>query len=148
MYLEELARKRDAKYRQSSPDKAKEKAIRYSEKHPDREQARWRRYRQENPDMIKAKKHRREVRKRGNGGSFSSVEWQALKADHDYRCLCCGKTEEQIITEQGYGLTPDHVLPIAKGGTGDIENIQPLCKLCNSRKSDKTIDYRKGGQCN
>ncbi len=29
----------------------------------------------------------------------------------------------------------DHVLPIRWGGTNDIENLQPVCSTCNSKKS-------------
>jgi 5-methylcytosine-specific restriction endonuclease McrA len=39
-------------------------------------------------------------------------------------------------------LTPDHVIPVVHSGLNNIENIQPLCKSCNSRKSSKVIDFR------
>jgi 5-methylcytosine-specific restriction endonuclease McrA len=39
-------------------------------------------------------------------------------------------------------LTEDHVVPLSLGGSNDIDNIQPLCKSCNSSKRGRHIDYR------
>ncbi len=63
-------------------------------------------------------------------------EWNDLCAKYDYRCLGCGKQEPEIK------LTADHVLPVTKHGSSNIDTIQPLCKSCNSKKRDKVIDYR------
>lgn len=52
-----------------------------------------------------------------------------------YRCLCCFSEDN---------LTIDHVIPISKNGSNEIDNFQTLCKSCNSRKSRKIIDYRNG----
>lgn len=49
------------------------------------------------------------------------------------KCLCCGSRKK---------LTIDHVVPISQGGTDDIENLQLLCRSCNSRKGTDTTDYR------
>lgn len=76
------------------------------------------------------------ARKRGNGGSFSAAEWEQLKLHCNYACLCCGRKEPEIT------LTADHVVPVSKGGSSYIDNIQPLCVACNSGKCDRTIDYR------
>ncbi|NTU77885.1 MAG: HNH endonuclease [Chloroflexales bacterium] len=35
---------------------------------------------------------------------------------------------------------PGHVPPIARGGTNDTDNIQPLCAICNKRKNTRMID--------
>ena len=51
----------------------------------------------------------------------------------DNTCLCCGKKKK---------LTADHVVPLSKGGSDSIDNIQPLCQSCNSSKGIKDIDYR------
>jgi 5-methylcytosine-specific restriction endonuclease McrA len=48
-------------------------------------------------------------------------------------CLSCHKYKR---------LGPDHVIPLSKGGTNDIGNIQPLCITCNKSKYQKTTDYR------
>lgn len=75
-------------------------------------------------------------RRRGAEGSHTLEEWEALKRQYNYTCLCCGKQEPEIE------LTRDHVVPVTKDGNGSIENIQPLCRSCNSRKHAKEIDYR------
>lgn len=53
--------------------------------------------------------------------------------DRDKACLACGSFKH---------LTIDHVIPISKNGLNEIENLQTLCKSCNSRKRDNIIDYR------
>lgn len=51
------------------------------------------------------------------------------------RCLCCGNEENMSL---------DHVIPVIKGGENNVDNLQPLCKSCNSKKGTKIIDYRHG----
>jgi len=78
----------------------------------------------------------RRSRKSQAGGLFTQAEWKQLCIMYDYRCLACGK---QFSFDK---LTVDHVIPISLGGSSNIDNLQPLCKPCNSSKGTKTIDYR------
>lgn len=108
-------------------------------KHRDKRRAHGREYRQINswqkrfPERAALNQRVRQHRKRGNGGAFTAAEWEALCAQYDYKCLCCGEYKP---------LTVDHVVPVSKGGDSSIANIQPLCQSCNSSKGDRYIDYR------
>lgn len=84
-------------------------------------------YKKRNPEVYKATRYKDKLRRRCAQGSHTEAEWQEVLAKHDHKCAC-GATED---------LTRDHIIPISKGGTNFIENIQPLCRSCNSRKSNK-----------
>lgn len=77
----------------------------------------------------------RKARKREAEGTHSFAEWENLKAQYNWTCPCCKKQEPDIV------LTADHIIPLTKGGSNNIENIQPLCRSCNSKKYTKTIFY-------
>lgn len=71
----------------------------------------------------------------GASGSFTITQWRDLCARHDHACAIC---------KARVPLTADHIIPFAQGGTNSIENIQPLCKSCNSRKGDSLPTDIKG----
>lgn len=70
-------------------------------------------------------------RLRGASGKHTLEQWEQMKAECGYRCKHCKRCEPDIT------LTRDHIIPISKGGTNDIANIQPLCKSCNSKKGNR-----------
>lgn len=73
--------------------------------------------------------------RRGAEGGFSKEEWEQLKKSYFNSCPACLKPEPEIT------LTIDHILPLSRGGTNYIKNIQPLCLRCNLRKHTKLIFY-------
>lgn len=66
-------------------------------------------------------------------GSFTLEQWQEMKQKYNYTCPCCGRKEPEIK------LSIDHIIPITKNGTNWINNIQPLCRSCNSKKGNKVV---------
>jgi len=92
--------------------------------------------REKNKDKIRFWCLQRISRKKGSIGNHTLDDWEELKKNYNYMCLCCKRFEPEIK------LTEDHIIPLNKGGSNYIENIQPICGSCNSRKHIKIIDYR------
>lgn len=90
-------------------------------------------YQKLHPEASTVRHCRREAFKKNATGDFTKEEWMQLCERYGHTCLCCGQKKK---------LTADHIVPLARGGTNNIDNIQPLCQPCNSRKGAKTIDYR------
>ena len=71
-------------------------------------------------------------------GSHTNEEWEDIKRYYNFRCVKCGIKESELkkIWKGTYlnKLTKDHIVPISRGGTDFIWNIQPLCISCNARK--------------
>lgn len=121
------------KWRELHPERRKEVVNKWDKGNRDKLNAAARRRDHEDPTRRIVKANKRRTRITSAGGSFTRTEWKDLCARYGFACVCCGEVKP---------LTVDHVIPVSKGGTSYIDNLQPLCKSCNSAKHDKTIDYR------
>jgi 5-methylcytosine-specific restriction endonuclease McrA len=92
------------------------------------------------PEHYREVKRIAENRRRlliAGGPTHTPQQWLELREKHRFTCLCCGEKEPMIE------LTEDHVVPLSAGGTDAIENIQPLCRKCNSHKGARVMDFRQ-----
>ncbi len=110
-----------------------------------------RNYRRQYPEKAASWKHKRRALEAKLGGYFTAEQWKRLKKEFNNTCPKCQKKELEIK------LTVDHIIPINKWSTwiknhninykwNNIENIQPLCKNCNSKKwcnIEDGLDYLK-----
>lgn len=71
-----------------------------------------------------------EARKKG---THTKSEWLSILETCDWKCVKCQSKQ---------GLVKDHINPIYKGGSDSIDNIQPLCRSCNSAKGPENKDFR------
>jgi 5-methylcytosine-specific restriction endonuclease McrA len=85
----------------------------------------------DNPEKARHVQKTREYRERGATGSHTYTEWVNVKYEYGFMCPYCLRQEPEII------LTKDHIIPLSKGGSNDIDNIQPLCFSCNASKGTK-----------
>ena len=60
-------------------------------------------------------------------GVLRKEDIQILFKRYNYKCALCFSQED---------LTIDHIIPLIKGGTNDLSNLQILCRYCNLRKRD------------
>lgn len=74
------------------------------------------------PNKIKPKRKRTHVPR--------GLRHEVFKRDQ-YRCVECGASKDDGAT-----LHVDHKIPVSKGGTDELENLQTLCSDCNLNKSD------------
>lgn len=94
----------------------------------------FRNYRKKNPEYYRDADRKKKYKRRGAVGSYTQAQFRELCERYGNCCLRCGRTDVK--------LTPDHVVPISKGGSNTIDNLQPLCMECNNWKRTQTIDYR------
>jgi 5-methylcytosine-specific restriction endonuclease McrA len=112
----------------------------YYEREREEVLARSKKWAEDNPDKVRSAKannrRKRRAARHASSGSFTAEEFRALCEAYGNRCLACGDTEA--------ALEADHVVPLTRGGSDDIGNIQPLCGPCNRKKFVSDMDYRSG----
>lgn len=113
------------KFRKESLPMEEQHAYRGVRKPGESKQIYHKNYVKSHPENISHLKSRRYARERNAEGSHTLLQWNELKLKLNNICTICREPKK---------LTKDHIIPLSKGGTDFITNIQPLCKNCNSKK--------------
>lgn len=71
----------------------------------------------------------------GTTERVTRIEWESVLRTYGNRCARCGATQKRRA------LSMDHIRPVSKGGLTTLDNLQPLCHRCNSRKNAKEERY-------
>lgn len=74
--------------------------------------------------------HNRKALKNSLEKNFKISDWELCKSKFNNMCAYCGNEKE---------LTQEHFIPLTKGGEYTVNNIIPVCKECNSSKSNKNF---------
>jgi len=94
---------------------------------PEKFKASYKSWADANPEHVLANSRRRVARQKGAEGHHSGAEIRALLKQQKTRCAYCGAS-----LKIGYHV--DHIVPLSRGGSNWITNIQLTCADCNHRK--------------
>lgn len=122
-------------YAEANPEQVKATTKRYEER-PETK-AKHRKWEHEHPEKVKAKNRQRNHSKRSANGHFTEAQWQARLNFFGRQCVECGTDWDSLRSSE---QTMDHIIPLSLGGTNWPANLQPMCRSCNSAKSNK---YRR-----
>lgn len=95
-------------------------------------------YKKQNPEIIRLQKIRKRLKEKCIIHTFSAKEWKIKKERTNGFCPSC---KNWIGVKK---LTLDHIIPISQAPTGfiyRIDDVQPLCGICNSEKATKVIYF-------
>ena len=134
---------RERKWREQNADKLRRQVREYRAKHPEKVKewnARWqakdggewrrRRY-AEDPAPFLARNH---IRRMGEG-VYGPEMAEAIRVLRSQSCVYCGSPEDIEI---------DHIVPLSRGGTNDLDNLAPACRPCNRSKFNRLPDEWQG----
>jgi 5-methylcytosine-specific restriction endonuclease McrA len=106
------------KYRQEHPE-CKDKNLKYQKEHP---------------ELKRMSENHRRALKHNAEGRHTKVEFYSLCESKEWKCSYCGKS----LTKRT--VSEDHIIPLSKGGSDNIDNIAPCCRFCNIRKHARSLE--------
>jgi 5-methylcytosine-specific restriction endonuclease McrA len=75
----------------------------------------------------------RAARKRGPAGDAMREAFDRELKRNDFLCVFCGCQLNHV------NITEDHIVPLVKGGSGEVANMQFACRSDNSSKQDREV---------
>lgn len=75
----------------------------------------------------------REARRKG---VHTEADWNAILVRYGFRCVICGCRPEGRPCK-------DHIVPIYLGGSDAADNLQPLCRQCNTAKGSDDFNWAR-----
>lgn len=106
---------RNAKWRAANPEKHRQSGKKWRER---------------NKDKVRALDHAKRAKRCAVEGKHTASQIRDLLKKQKGRCINC-----KVNIESRYHI--DHIIPISRGGSNWITNIQLLCPPCNISKSAK-----------
>jgi uncharacterized protein YdaU (DUF1376 family) len=127
----------DGLLHQKRQDVERAKALTQKQRGVQGAQAKWGTKNSDGQTKIARSQRLSEARQKG---THTEEEWVRLQAFCRHQCMRCHASNAPLVKA--------HIVPIYQGGSDSIENIQPLCQLCSSKKGFSNVDYRPDGWLN
>lgn len=83
------------------------------------------------PIALTLSMHHSRALRMGRPSALTVSEWTAVYESFRGRCAYCNGAQARTI---------DHVIPLSRGGSHDVENVVPACRVCNAHKGAKPLD--------
>lgn len=122
---------------EADPEWFNRKAMEQYNKDKEKSRRRLREYRKSRPAWTRLQKYLRRMRcgsgqvdKQHLNKEFEGLVIEKLKGQN-YKCVYCG-----VDIKENFSI--DHIIPLSKGGTNHIENIDLVCKPCNTKKGTRS----------
>jgi 5-methylcytosine-specific restriction endonuclease McrA len=126
----EKARAISAAWRKNNPEKARATVTTWRKVNPEKVRAIDKARRKAHPEKRAANDSNRRARTQNAEGRHTAEEVKRLLVRQKYRCAVCKKSIKA-------GYHKDHIIPLSRGGSNCIRNIQLLCPTCNCKKGSK-----------
>jgi 5-methylcytosine-specific restriction endonuclease McrA len=142
------------RYRQEHREDCKAYLVRYRQENREAWNAYSRRYHQEHQEQCREKSRKysktpkgrlidnvksskRRAAKLASKGSYTTEQIQEKMIRQGHKCYYC---QIRLKKEKGrYIFHHDHIVPLSRGGSNNIDNIAIACPTCNLKKSDKLL---------
>ena len=125
-------------WRKKNREHCQEQDRKWREANPEKVKATSDRYREGNKQLLNERRHLARMYREGiesDGHTISEMHhyWRSKGIDPKI-CAYCSETWKKWKTSIG-----DHIVPLTRGGTDVLENMNPCCGPCNSSKNNRLL---------
>lgn len=124
-------------YREANRERARETVRKWRDDDPERAAESKRRYRERNRDKVRAMEQLKSIKRRTRmqGSGVYAISAKDMRRLLNSPCAVDGCTNTNMHI--------DHVIPVSRGGSHGIGNLQALCARHNQQKWSRTwIEFR------
>lgn len=130
---------RDCNLSKYNPELNSIKGREYRQRNIEAEIERGKRYRQ--TEQGKEAIYRKNMSRRSKKSNvrFTPHERKSILERDNYICQCCGINVHNEKVNNPTKAHIDHIIPLDAGGNSEPDNLQVLCRTCNTTKGSKVI---------